>query len=77
MIFDSKISAIEEREDLDTMIVDVLHGTLTAYEMRIEQEDPSRKKQPSKPPTRGQASQGQNQSIVIMMNLTVRKKPTL
>ena len=43
MRFDSKISAIEERSDLDTMIVDELHGTLTAYEMRIEQEDPSGK----------------------------------
>ena len=40
MRFDSKISAIEERIDLDTMIVDEIHGTLTAYEMRIEQEDP-------------------------------------
>ena len=40
MIFDSKISTIEERAHLDTMIVDELHGTLTAYEMRTEQEDP-------------------------------------
>ena len=40
MRFDSKISAIEERSDLDTMTVDELHGTLTAYEMRTKQEDP-------------------------------------
>ena len=40
MRFDSKISAIEERSDLDTMTVDELHGTLIAYEMRTEQEDP-------------------------------------
>ena len=40
MRFDSKILALEERSDLDTMTVDELHGTLTAYEMRIEQEDP-------------------------------------
>ena len=59
MRFDSKISAIEEKSDLDTMTVDELHGTLTAYETRTEQED--EKKQPSKPPTkRRQASQGQN-----------------
>jgi hypothetical protein len=44
MRFDSKISAIEERTDLDTMTMDELHGTLTTYEMRIEQEDPSGKK---------------------------------
>ena len=43
MRFDSKISTIEERIDLDTMTVDDLHGTLTTYEMRTEQEDPSRK----------------------------------
>ena len=43
MRFDSKIYAIEERSDLDIMTVDELHGTLTAYEMRTEQEDPSGK----------------------------------
>ena len=39
MRFDSKISAIEERSDMNTMTMDELHGTLTSYEMRIEQED--------------------------------------
>eukprot|EP00253_Pinus_taeda_P001430 PITA_01430 len=32
--FDSKISAIEEIKDLDTLNMDELHGILTAYEMR-------------------------------------------
>ena len=32
--FDSKISAIEEAKDLDTLKMDELHGILTAYEMR-------------------------------------------
>ena len=41
--FNPKISALEERTDLDTMTVDQLHGTLVAYEMRIEDEDTSRK----------------------------------
>ena len=36
MRFDSKILAIEERTDLDTMTVDELHGALIAYEMKIE-----------------------------------------
>jgi hypothetical protein len=31
--FDSKISALEERTDLDTLEMDELHGILTAYEM--------------------------------------------
>ena len=43
MRFDSKISAIEERLDLDTMKVDELHKILTTYKMRTEQEDSSRK----------------------------------
>ena len=43
MRFNSKISTIEERSDLNTMTMDELHGTLTAYEMRIEQEDLARK----------------------------------
>ena len=32
--FDSKISAIEESKDLDTLKMDELRGILTAYEMR-------------------------------------------
>jgi hypothetical protein len=39
MIFDSNISALEEREDLATLTMDELHGTLTTYEMRTEQEN--------------------------------------
>ena len=43
MRFDPKISALEERADLATLIMDDLHGILTTYEMRIEQYNPSRK----------------------------------
>jgi hypothetical protein len=39
MRFDSKISALEERENLDKMFMDELHGILTTCEMRIEQEN--------------------------------------
>ena len=38
MIFDPKISALEERSDLNSM--DKLHGIFTTYEMRTEQENP-------------------------------------
>ena len=41
--FNPKISTLEERIDLKTMTVDQLHGTLVAYEMRIEDEETSRK----------------------------------
>jgi hypothetical protein len=40
MRFDSKISALEERVDQDTMTMDELHGILTTYEMRKEKDNP-------------------------------------
>lgn len=45
MRFDSKVSSLEERQDLDKISMDELHGILTAYDMRIEQEKPSRKEE--------------------------------
>ena len=41
--YDSNISSLEDRTDLDKLTMDELHGILTAYEMRIGQEGPSRK----------------------------------
>ena len=35
MRYDAKISSIEDRSDLNTLIVDHLHGIFTTYEMRI------------------------------------------
>ena len=43
IIFNSKVSAFEERSDLDTLERDELHGILIAYEMGISSENPSRK----------------------------------
>jgi hypothetical protein len=40
MRFDPKISALEEREDLNSISMDELHGIFTAYEMRTEKENP-------------------------------------
>jgi hypothetical protein len=39
MRFDSNISALEEREDLATLTMDELHGTLTTYEMRTKKDN--------------------------------------
>jgi hypothetical protein len=36
MRFDPKISALEERTDLDSISMDELHGIFTAYEMRTK-----------------------------------------
>jgi hypothetical protein len=41
--FDSKISSLEERTDLDALEMDELHGILTAYEMRTSGENSFRK----------------------------------
>ena len=35
MRFDSKVSSLEERKDLDKLRMDESHGILTTYEMRI------------------------------------------
>ena len=34
--FDPKVSTLEERIDLDSIIMDELHGIFIAYEMRTE-----------------------------------------
>jgi hypothetical protein len=41
MIFDPKISALEERSDLKSISMDELHGIFTTYEMRTEWENPN------------------------------------
>jgi hypothetical protein len=40
MRFNPKISALEERSDLNSISMDELHGIFTSYEMRTEQENP-------------------------------------
>jgi hypothetical protein len=39
MRFDPKISTLEEREDLNSISMDELHGIFTTYEMRTEKEN--------------------------------------
>ena len=39
MRYDLKISSLEERTNLDTLSMDELHGILTTYEKRIEQDN--------------------------------------
>ena len=42
MKYDSKVSTLEERDDLDLVTVDELHGILTAHEMRTGQNNTSK-----------------------------------
>jgi hypothetical protein len=39
MRFNPKISALEERSDLNSISMDELHGIFIAYEMRTKQEN--------------------------------------
>lgn len=41
--FDSKVSTIEEVKDLNSFSMDEMHGSLTAYEMRIKKYKPTNK----------------------------------
>ena len=43
MKYDSKVSTLEEWDDLDDVTVDELHGIVTAYEMITRLNEPSRK----------------------------------
>ena len=42
MKYDSKISTLEEQDDLYLMTMDQLHGILTAHEMRTGQNNTSK-----------------------------------
>jgi hypothetical protein len=42
MRYDSKVSTLEDRGNLDKLTIDELHGILIAYEMRTGQENPSK-----------------------------------
>ena len=43
MRYNPKVSTLEERDDLKSVTMDELHGILTAYEIKIGQNEYSRK----------------------------------
>ena len=45
MKYDSKVSTLEEQDDLSLLTVDELHGIFIAYEMRMGQNEASRKEE--------------------------------
>jgi len=61
MRYDAKISTLEDRPDLDKLIVDKLYGILIAYEMTIGQEIPPKEKLPSR-----HQNQGRSRSRYLM-----------
>jgi hypothetical protein len=43
MRYDEKVSTVEYRENIDKLTMDEFHGILIAYEMGIEQDNPSKR----------------------------------
>ena len=55
MKYDSKVSTLEERDDLDLVTVDALHGILAPYEIRTGLNESSRKEEAFKALTKKQS----------------------
>jgi hypothetical protein len=72
MRFDPKISTLEEREDLNSISMDELHGIFTAYEMRTKQENPDIKETAFKNP-KGQRKRDNKKKKNIAAIVTSRK----
>jgi hypothetical protein len=66
MRFDPKISTLEERDDIDSISMDELHGIFTAYEMRIEQENPGIKEAAFKASKRSKQKSKQKEKEYII-----------
>ena len=48
MVYNPKVSTLEDREDTNKLALDELYRILIAYELRIGRENHSKKKQPLK-----------------------------
>jgi hypothetical protein len=80
MRFEPKISTLDEREDLKSISMDELHGIFTTYEMRIEQENPDVKEQPSKHPkdqSKRESNKKNNIATIVTSRKMMKKWPTL
>jgi hypothetical protein len=76
MRFDPKMSAPEERVDLNSISMDELHGIFIAYEMRTEQENPDTKEASKKHP-KSQTKKKKNLVAVVTSRKMMKKWPTL
>jgi hypothetical protein len=78
MRFNPKISALEERSDLDSISMDELHGIFTAYEMRTEQENPDVKEAAFKASKRSKKRKRNKKNIAatVTSRKMMKKWPT-
>ena len=75
MVYNPKVSTLEDREDIDKLTFDELYGILIAYELRIGRENHSKEETTLKY-SRRQRTKNKNFNSVLKMNLMIRKKPT-
>jgi hypothetical protein len=63
MRFGHKISALEERSDLNSISMDKLHGIFTTYEMRTKHENPDIKEENFKESKKSKQREGKKNNI--------------
>jgi hypothetical protein len=78
MIFNPKISSLEERSDLESRSMDEMHGIFIAYEIRTEQENPNVKEASFKNPKdqRKRKRNKKNITTTVMPQKMMKKWPT-
>ena len=67
--YDSKVSTLEERYDLDHVTVDELHGILTAYDMRMGLIQSSRKETSFKTSSKNQSTNLDDEEALFIKTL--------
>ena len=69
MKYDSKVSTLEERDDLDLMTVDELHGIFSAYDKRTRQYGPSNKEATFKALSKNQSENLDDEETLFIKKL--------
>ena len=69
MRYDSKVSTLEERDDLEKVIVDEMHGILTAYEMWTGQDKNLKKEAAFKVTSKNQSGNLDDEEALFVSRL--------
>ena len=69
MKYDSKVSTLEERDDIDHVTVDELHGILTICDMRTGQNESSKKEATFKSSSKNQLENLDDEEALFIKNL--------
>ena len=69
MKYDSKVSSLEEQDDLKLMIVDELHGIFTAYEMKTWKNGSSKKEATFKTLSKNQSENLDDEEALFIKKL--------